>query len=50
MFTANGHYKELRGSYLFTEVAKRVAAYKDAHPDADIIRMGIGDVTEALVF
>lgn len=49
MFTANGHYKELQGNYLFTTVAKRVAAYKDAHPDADIIRMGIGDVTKPLV-
>ena len=41
----NENYLKLPGSYLFAEIAYRVAAYKDAHPSADIIRLGIGDVT-----
>jgi LL-diaminopimelate aminotransferase len=41
----NENYLKLPGNYLFAEVARRVAAYKDAHPGADIIRLGIGDVT-----
>ena len=49
MFTANGYYSQLQGNYLFSEIAKRVAAFAAAHPEADIIRMGIGDVTRPLV-
>lgn len=49
MFKANGDYSLLQGNYLFFEVGKRAAAYQNAHPDADIIRMGIGDVTRPLV-
>lgn len=49
MFHANGNYSLLQGSYLFSEIARRVDAYKDEHPEADIIRMGIGDVTRPLV-
>ncbi len=49
MFRANGNYSLLQGSYLFSEVARRTAAYKQAHPEADVIRMGIGDVTQPLV-
>ena len=41
----NAHYLELKESYLFSDIAKKTAAYKTAHPDADIIRLGIGDVT-----
>ena len=41
----NQNYRNLKESYLFSEVAKRANAYKAAHPDADIIRLGIGDVT-----
>lgn len=41
----NQHYAELKESYLFSDIAHRVAAYQAAHPDADIIRLGIGDVT-----
>ncbi len=41
----NEHYQNLKESYLFSEIAHRVAAYKDAHPDQKIIRLGIGDVT-----
>ncbi len=47
MFKINDNYLKLPGSYLFSNIAKKVAAYSEAHPDqADqIIRLGIGDVT-----
>ena len=48
MFKANPDYLQLRGSYLFSNIAKKVAAYKSAHPDTPIIRLGIGDVTQPL--
>jgi LL-diaminopimelate aminotransferase len=44
----NAHYLKLRSSYLFTEIARRVKTFQDAHPDARIIRLGIGDVTQPL--
>ncbi|MBR5116865.1 MAG: LL-diaminopimelate aminotransferase, partial [Lachnospiraceae bacterium] len=44
----NEDYLKLPGSYLFSTIAKKVAAYSEAHPDADIIRLGIGDVTQPL--
>ena len=49
MAYANENYGRLKESYLFVEVARRIKAYQAAHPDADIIRMGIGDVTRPLV-
>jgi LL-diaminopimelate aminotransferase len=44
----NSNYLNIKESYLFSEVAKRANAYKESHPDADIIRLGIGDVTRPL--
>ena len=41
----NRHYGELKDSYLFSTIAHKVAAYSAAHPDKNIIRLGIGDVT-----
>lgn len=41
----NSNYLNLKESYLFSDIAKKTAAYKAEHPDADIIRLGIGDVT-----
>ncbi|MCD8201645.1 MAG: LL-diaminopimelate aminotransferase [Clostridia bacterium] len=41
----NRNYENIDDSYLFVEIAKRVAAYKEVHPEADVIRLGIGDVT-----
>ena len=41
----NPHYAELNESYLFSTIAHKVADYQKAHPDADLIRLGIGDVT-----
>jgi len=45
MFRINDNFCKLAESYLFSEVARRINAYKAAHPEADVIRMGIGDVT-----
>lgn len=49
MFQINENYLKLPGSYLFSNIAKKVAAYKDANPDKDVISLGIGDVTQPLV-
>ena len=49
MANINENYLNLLGSYLFANIAKKVADYQAAHPDADIIRLGIGDVTLPLV-
>lgn len=48
MFHINDNFCKLAESYLFSEVGRRINAYKEAHPDADVIRMGIGDVTRPL--
>ena len=48
MATVNENYLKLPGSYLFAEIGRRVTAFKEAHPEADIIRLGIGDVTQPL--
>ncbi|MCR5815736.1 MAG: LL-diaminopimelate aminotransferase [Ruminococcus sp.] len=45
MVKVNENYLKLEKNYLFINIAKKVNAYKEAHPEADIIRMGIGDVT-----
>lgn len=48
MFQINENYQKLPGSYLFSTIAKKVAAFTEANPDKDIIRLGIGDVTQPL--
>ena len=48
MARINEHYAKLPASYLFPEIGRRVRAYVAAHPDAQVIRLGIGDVTEPL--
>ena len=45
----NEHYRNLEESYLFTRIGRLVAAYGQEHPEAEIIRLGIGDVTRPLV-
>jgi len=45
MFKINNNYLKLPGSYLFSDIAKKVKAFGDANPDKKIIRLGIGDVT-----
>ena len=49
MAKVNPNYQKLPGSYLFSEIARRTAAYSEAHPEAKLIKMGIGDVTRPLV-
>ena len=44
----NENYLKLQGSYLFSEIARRVNKFKEENPDAKIIRLGIGDVTRPL--
>ncbi len=48
MIHANEYYGKLPGSYLFSTIAKKVAAFTEANPDKKIIRLGIGDVTQPL--
>jgi LL-diaminopimelate aminotransferase len=48
MATINNNYLKLKAGYLFPEIARRVNAFAQANPDAPIIRLGIGDVTEPL--
>ena len=48
MARVNDHYLELKSSYLFSDIAKRVKAFGDAHPGTRLIRLGIGDVTRPL--
>ena len=49
MVKINDNYLKLPGSYLFSEVARRIAAYTAAHPQATITKLSIGDVTRPLV-
>lgn len=44
----NDHYLKLKAGYLFPEIGRRVKAFSEANPQAKIIRLGIGDVTEPL--
>lgn len=44
----NSNYRQLEESYLFSEIARRVSVYAEKHPEREIIRMGIGDVTRPL--
>lgn len=48
MFKVNEDYLKLPGSYLFSTIGKKVAAYQEANPEKSIIRLGIGDVTQPL--
>ncbi|HIY21696.1 MAG TPA: LL-diaminopimelate aminotransferase [Candidatus Flavonifractor merdigallinarum] len=45
MVQINSNFQKLPGSYLFSEIARRVAAYAQANPDRALIKLGIGDVT-----
>ena len=48
MARVNGDYLKLGSGYLFSEIARRVQAFQAAHPQAKLIRLGIGDVTQPL--
>ncbi len=49
MFKLNENYLKLPGSYLFSTIGKKVAAFKEENPDQTVISLGIGDVTQPLV-
>nr|WP_321465736.1 LL-diaminopimelate aminotransferase [uncultured Desulfobulbus sp.] len=48
MLKINEHYLKLQASYLFSDIAKRVAAFQAANPELEVIKLGIGDVTNPL--
>ncbi len=48
MIGVNEHFLKLKAGYLFPEIGRRVRAFKQANPDAKVISMGIGDVTQPL--
>ncbi len=48
MTSINENFLKLQKNYLFADIAQKVAAYKEANPEAKIIRLGIGDVTRPL--
>ncbi len=48
MALVNEHFLKLPGSYLFSDIAKKVNTFRITHPKQDIIRLGIGDVTQPL--
>ena len=48
MFKINDNYLKLPGSYLFSTVAKKAAAFTAANPDKKVIKLSIGDVTQPL--
>ena len=49
MIHINDNFLALKPSYLFTEIVNRTRAYSEAHPDADILKLGVGDVRGPLV-
>ena len=48
MVQVNDNFLKLKAGYLFPEIGRRVSAFCDANPDANVIKLGIGDVTEPL--
>ena len=48
MALVNEHFLKLPNNYLFSDIAKKVNAFKVSHPQKDLIRLGIGDVTQPL--
>lgn len=48
MITINEHYLKLQASYLFSDIARRVAAFQANNPHVEVIKLGIGDVTKPL--
>ena len=48
MIRINDNFTKLQESYLFSEIARKVKIYESEHPEARVIRMGIGDVTQPI--
>ena len=49
MATINSNFLKLQSNYLFADIARKVASFKDSNPDSRVISLGIGDVTRPLV-
>ena len=49
MINVNENFLEVEQSYLFSEIAKKIQEYKKKNPNADIVKLGIGDVTLPIV-
>ena len=45
----NENFLKLQSSYLFATIAKKVSEYSKAHPEKELIKLGIGDVTRPIV-
>ena len=48
MITVNEHYSKLQASYLFVTIARKIKDFQERHPEIDLIKLGIGDVTKPL--
>ena len=48
MALVNEHFLKLHGSYLFSDIAKKINTFRITHPKKEVIRLGIGDVTRPL--
>ena len=48
MATINSNFLKLQSNYLFADIARKVASFKDSNPDSRVISLGIGDVTRPL--
>ena len=48
MVKVNADYLKLKAGYLFPEISRRITEFSSKNPNADLIRLGIGDVTEPL--
>ena len=48
MVKANENYLKLPGNYLFSTIGKKVREFQETNPDAKVIRLGIGDVTQPI--
>ena len=50
MALVNEHFLKLPGSYLFSDIAKKINTFRITHPKKEVIRLGIGDVTRCLLY
>lgn len=48
MYKVNENYLKIQGNYLFSTIAKKVQEFSEQNPDKEVIRLGIGDVTQPL--
>ena len=48
MYKVNENYLKIQGNYLFSTIAKKVQEFSEQNPDKEVIRLGIGDVTQPI--